>query len=248
MPNVVKGSRQDKMMVVPYRPWQRLFRLFGSISLVSLSTLGGFAFGYYQIYKRDASFQIGLEEQSAVVERLSVENSELRRQVTILERSGVLDQKINESGEQTISRLRNQLATLEQDLTYYRNVVSKQADDTGLMISEWDLKRINQSSRYRYKLAVRQQDADGDTYLNGYVDVSVTGHQDGQTVIYSLNEISEEQEQDEIKLRFKFFQYIEGELMLPENFMPDYVRIVATEIAPVSKTIDREYPWLNTKH
>ena len=95
---------------------------------------------------------------------------------------------------------------------------------------------------------MRQQDADGDTYLNGYVNVSVTGRQNGQTVIYSLNEISEEQEQDEIKLRFKFFQYVEGELMLPENFMPDYVRIVATEIAPVSKTIDREYPWLNTKH
>ena len=235
------------MMVVPYRPWQRLFRLFGSISLVSLSTLGGFAFGYYQIYKRDASFQIGLEEQSAVVERLSMENSELRRQVTILERSGVLDQKINETGEQTISGLRNQLATLEQDLIYYRNVVSKQTDNTGLMISEWSLKRINQSNRYRYKLAVRQQDADGDTYLNGYVNIDVVGMLDGQMVSYSLKEISEEQEQKDIKLRFKFFQYIEGELTVPDDFLPDYVRIVGTEIAPVSKTIDRDYSWLNTK-
>ena len=165
----------------------------------------------------------------------------------MLERSGVLEQKVNENGELTISSLRDQLATLEQDLTYYRNVVSKQTDNTGLMISEWSLKRINQSNRYRYKLAVRQQDADGDTYLNGYVNIDVVGILDGQMVSYSLKEISEEQEQKDIKLRFKFFQYIEGELTVPDDFLPDYVRIVGTEIAPVSKTIDRDYSWLNTK-
>ena len=214
---------------------------------MGLGTLGGFGFGYYQIHKTEGSFLIGMEEQGAAVERLSAENIELKRQVTILERSGVLDQKINESGEQTISRLRDQVAMLEQDLTYYRNVISKQTDKTGLMISEWSLRRINQSDRYRYKLALRQQDADGDTYLSGHVNVDVVGKQDGQTVIYSLSEISQEQEQNDIKLRFKFFQDIEGELKLPEDFLPDYVRIVGTETAPVSKTIDRDYSWLDTK-
>ena len=247
MPNVVKGSRQDKMMVVPYRPAQRLFWLIGGISLISFGVIGGFAFGYYQIHKTEGSFLIGLEEQGAAIESLSAENIELKRQVTMLERSGVLEQKVNENGELTISSLRDQLATLEQDLIYYRNVVSKQTDNTGLMISEWSLKRINQSNRYRYKLAVRQQDADGDTYLNGYVNIDVVGILDGQMVSYSLKEISEEQEQKDIKLRFKFFQYIEGELTVPDDFLPDYVRIVGTEIAPVSKTIDRDYSWLNTK-
>ena len=247
MPNVVKGSRQDKMMVVPYRPAQRLFWLIGGISLISLGVIGGFAFGYYQTHKTEGSFLIDLEEQGATLESLISENIELKRQVTMLERSGVFDQKVNETGELTISSLRDQLATLEQDLIYYRNVVSKQIENTGLMISDWSLKRINQSNRYRYKLAVRQQDADGDTYLSGYVNIDVFGKQDGQTTSYSLDEISEEQEQNDIKLRFKFFQYIEGELTVPEDFLPDYVRIVGTETAPVSKTIDRDYSWLNTK-
>ena len=247
MPNVVKGSRQDKMMVVPYRPGKRLFWLIVGISLITLGTIGGVAVGYYQIQKTEGSFLIGMKEQGARVERLSSENLELRRRLTILERSGVLDQKINETGQLTIRSLRDQLATLEQDLTYYRNVVSKQTDHTGLMISDWSLNRINQSDRYRYKLALRQQDADGDTYLNGYVNVDVIGRQGGQTVTYPLNKISEEQVQDDIKLRFKFFQYIDGELTLPEDFLPDHVRIVATETAPVSKTIDRKYSWLNAE-
>ena len=80
----------------------------------------------------------------------------------------------------TLSSLRDQLATLEQDLSFYKNVITKQTDDTGLMVSEWSLKRISNSNRYRYKLALRQQDADGDTYLNGHVNVNLVGTQNGK--------------------------------------------------------------------
>ena len=115
------------------------------------------------------------------------------------------------------------------------------------MVSEWSLKRISKSNRYSYKLALRQQDADGDTYLNGHVNVNLVGTQNGQNTVYSLSELSKEQEQTDIKLRFKFFQDIEGVLTLPDNFLPEYVKIVGVEINPVRKTIDRDYPWIDAK-
>ena len=247
MPNVVKGSRQDKMMVVPYRPGQRLFWLIGSILLIGLGTLCGFGFGYYQIHRVEESFKNGFLEQTILLDELSAENSELKRQVAMLERSGLLDQRVNETDQKTLSSLRDQLATLEQDLSFYKNVITKQTDDTGLMVSEWSLKRISNSNRYRYKLALRQQDADGDTYLNGHVNVNLVGTQNGKNTVYSLSEVSKEQEQIDIKLRFKFFQDIEGELTLPDNFLPEYIKIVGVEINPVRKTIDREYPWIDAK-
>ena len=230
MPNVVKGSRQDKMMVVPYRPGQRLFWLIGSILLISLvGTLCGFGFGYYQIYRIEESFKNGFLEQTILLDELSAENSELKRQVAMLERSGLLDQRVNETDQKTLSSLRDQLATLEQDLSFYKNVITKQTDDTGLMVSEWSLKRISNSNRYRYKLALRQQDADGDTYLNGHVNVNLVGTQNGKNTVYSLSEVSKEQEQIDIKLRFKFFQDIEGELTLPDNFLTEYIKIVGVD-------------------
>ena len=247
MPNVVKGSRQDKMMVVPYRPGQRLFLLFGSIFLISLGTLCGFGYGYYQIHRVEESFKNGFLEQTVLLDELSAENSELKRQVAMLERSGLLDQRVNETDQKTLSSLRDQLATLQQDLSFYKNVITKQTDDTGLTVSEWSLKRISKSNRYRYKLALRQQDADGDTYLNGHVNVNLVGTQNGQNTVYSLSELSKEQEQTDIKLRFKFFQDIEGVLTLPDNFLPEYVKIVGVEINPVRKTIDRDYPWIDAK-
>ena len=235
------------MMVVPYRPGQRLFWLFGSILMITLGTLGGFGVGYYRIHKIEESFKDGFTEQKILLAELDAENLELKRQVAILERSGLLDQRVNETDQKTLSSLRDQLATLEQDLSFYKNVISKQTDETGLMVSEWSLKRISESNRYRYKLAVRQQDADGDTYLNGHVNVNLVGTQNGRNVVYSLSEVSREQEQTDIKLRFKFFQDIEGELTLPENFLPEYVKIVGVENNPVRKTIDRDYPWIEAK-
>ena len=235
------------MMVVPYRPGQRLFLLIGSVLLIGLGTLCGFGFGYYQIHKVEESFKDGFLEQTILLNELSAENSELKRQVAMLERSGLLDQRVNETDQKTLSSLRDQLATLEQDLSFYKNVITKQTDDTGLMVSEWSLKRISKSNRYRYKLALRQQDADGDTYLNGHVNVNLVGTQNGQNTVYSLSELSKEQEQTDIKLRFKFFQDIEGVLTLPDNFLPEYVKIVGVEINPVRKTIDRDYPWIDAK-
>ena len=69
------------MMVVPYRPGQRLFWLIGSILLISLGTLCGFGFGYYQIYRIEESFKNGFLEQTILLDELSAENSELKRQV-----------------------------------------------------------------------------------------------------------------------------------------------------------------------
>ena len=171
MPNVVKGSKQNRMMVVPYRPGQRLFWTFASIVVVSLGTLGGFSFGYYQTLRNQESAEIDSEEFGTQIENLTGENTELRRQITMLDRSSMMDQKVNETDQQTIRRLQDQLSRLEQDLTYYKNVVSEQTDDTGLTISKWSLVPTSQPSRYRYQLAVRQKDADGDTYLTGHVNV-----------------------------------------------------------------------------
>ena len=235
------------MMVVPYRPGQRLFLLIASVLLISLGTLCGFGFGYYQIHKVEESFKDGFLEQTILLNELSAENSELKRQVAMLERSGLLDQRVNETDQKTLSSLRDQLATLQQDLSFYKNVITKQNDDTRLTVSEWSLKRISNSNRYRYKLALRQQDADGDTYLNGHVNVNLVGTQNGKNAVYSLSEVSKEQEQTDIKLRFKFFQNVEGELTLPDNFLPEYIKIVGVEINPVRKTIDRDYPWIDVK-
>ncbi|MCG8413892.1 MAG: hypothetical protein MI746_06695, partial [Pseudomonadales bacterium] len=81
-------------------------------------------------------------------------------------------------------------------------------------------------------------------FLTGHVNVNLIGTQNDEQVIYPLREISEDEDQLDIRLRFKYFQNIEGELALPEGFEPDRIQIAAISIEPVEKTVNQDFSWV----
>jgi cell division protein FtsB len=244
MPNVVKGSKQEQMVVVPYRPRQRvLFTLFLVLG-VAISAAGGWAYGYYKIMLTQQTELADQSELTAEIDSLRLENANLRRQIAILDRSSVMDQQANAEVQGTITSLRERVAQLEEDIVFYRQVVAEETEDTGLMIGQLDLDATTDPGRFRYKLVMRQKDADGDTFLVGHVNVNLVGLLDEEQVILALRDISEAEDELDIRLRFKYFQNIEGELALPEGFQPDRVQIAAVSTEPVSKTISEDFGWV----
>lgn len=244
MPNVVKGSKQEKMVVVPYRPGRR-FLLVCLLALgVGTSAVGGFMFGYMNTLRIQQSGQATQQELNEQLIGVETENSDLRRQVAILDRSSVMDQRAIEEVQETIVGLRDRIAQLEQDIVYYRQVVSAETEDTGLIISQLDIDATREANRYRYKLVLRQQDADGDTFLTGHVNINLVGSRGEEQQILPLRDLSAEQDQLNIRLRFKYFQNIEGELVLPEGFVPDRLQIAAVSVEPVEKSINQSFSWV----
>jgi hypothetical protein len=123
-------------------------------------------------------------------------------------------------------------------------VISGDADNTGLTISNWEVAATTDADRYRYKLMLRQQDADGDTFLIGHVNINLVGSKGEEVIFLPIRDISSDQEESDIKLRFKFFQIIEGELMLPLGFVPDRVQIIGIEKSPIEKSLDQSFDWV----
>jgi hypothetical protein len=201
-------------------------------------------FGYSNTLRSQQSEQATQQELSEQLIGAETENSELRRQVAILDRSSVMDQRATEEVQTTIIGLRDRVAQLEQDIVYYRQVVSAETEDTGLIISQLDIDATRESNRYRYKLVLRQQDADGDTSLIGHVNINLVGSQGEEQQILSLRDLSAEQDQLNIRLRFKYFQNIEGELVLPDNFVPDRLQVAAVSVEPVEKSINQNFSWV----
>ena len=244
MPNVVKGSKQERMVVVPYRPGRRFVLVCLLVLSIGASAIGSFMFGYSNTLRSQQSEQATQQELSEQLIGAETENSELRRQVAILDRSSVMDQRATEEVQTTIIGLRDRVAQLEQDIVYYRQVVSAETEDTGLIISQLDIDATRESNRYRYKLVLRQQDADGDTSLIGHVNINLVGSQGEEQQILSLRDLSAEQDQLNIRLRFKYFQNIEGELVLPDNFVPDRLQVAAVSVEPVEKSINQNFSWV----
>ncbi len=244
MPNVVKGSKQQKMVVVPHRPGRRFVSILLITLAVAATAAGGFGYGYYTTISQqqgDLAERVELQQQ---ISALQAENGDLRRQITILDRSSQMDQRANEEVQSTISGLRTRVAQLEQEIVYYRQVVNEETEDTGLTIGQFDISATDQSRRYRYKLVMRQQDADGDTYLIGHANVNLIGTIGGEQQILPLRDISEDVEQLDMRLRFRYFQNIEGELALPEGFTPERVQIAAVADEPVEKNISQNFTWV----
>lgn len=244
MPNVVKGSKQEKMVVVPHRPGRRFLLVFLLVLGVGASAVGGFLYGYMNTMRSQQSEQATQQEMSGQLIDAETKNSELRRQVAILDRSSVMDQRATEEVQETIVSLRDRVAQLEQDIVYYRQVVSAETEDTGLIISQLDIDAARETNRYRYKLVLRQQDADGDTFLIGHVNINLVGSQGEEQQILPLRDLSAEQDQLDIRLRFKYFQNIEGELVLPDNFVPDRLQVAAVSVEPVEKSINQNFSWV----
>ncbi|MEC7605713.1 MAG: DUF6776 family protein [Pseudomonadota bacterium] len=244
MPNVVKGSRQEKMMVVPYRPGRRVLFTLLLLTGVAVSAAGGWGYAYYTTVLAQQDEQAEKRELSAQLTDLRQENEALRRQNAILDRSSAVDQQTGAELQETLTALRQRVAQLEEDVLFYRQVVEEETDETGLVIGQLDIDATRSPDRYRYKLVMRQQDADGDTYLTGHLNFNLVGQLQDQQVILPLRDLSEFEDELDIRLRFKYFQSIEGELALPEGFQPDRIQIAAVATEPVSKRINEDFGWV----
>lgn len=239
MPNVVKGSKQERMVVVPYRPGRRLVTAIAGIALLTAGTLAGHWLGV-----RDAGYvDRNLSATGQRLADLEAENAALRQELALLERGSAMDQQANSEVQVTMTELREYIASLEQNLQYYRQAMTEEFEDVGLIVGQMDLEHAGSEHRFRYKLVMRQEESNGD-YLTGHVNVDVVGNRAGQRVSIPLRDLTDDEDQLEIKLRFRYFQNIEGELELPPEFVPEQIEINAVATAPMAKSINKAFNWV----
>lgn len=231
-------------MVVPYRPGRRVLLTLLLFTGVVVSAAGGWGFAYFTTVLGQQGEQAENRELSVQLTDLRRENEALKRRIAILDRSSAVDQQSGAELRETLTALRQRVAQLEEDVLFYRQVVEEETDETGLVIGQLDIDATRSPDRYRYKLVMRQQDADGDTYLTGHVNFNLVGQLQDQQVILPLRDLSDFEDELDIRLRFKYFQNIEGELALPEGFQPDRIQIAAVATEPVSKRINEDFGWV----
>ena len=74
MPNVVKGSKQEKMVVVPYRPRRRVLLVTLLLLGVGTSAVGGFLYGYINTMRIQQSEQATQQELNVQLINSATEN------------------------------------------------------------------------------------------------------------------------------------------------------------------------------
>ena len=86
--------------------------------------------------------------------------------------------------------------------------------------------------------------ANNENVISGYANVNILGMQEGSEVSFPLRSIAVDENQLDIRLQFRYFQNIEGELIIPENFVPETVQILAVAQGENAKTVQKNFVWL----
>ncbi|VUD40337.1 hypothetical protein TDB9533_00123 [Thalassocella blandensis] len=240
---VVKGSKIRPVRVVSHRPYLRFFITVGLCLIVAAAVRASFFYGH-------TAGMAGQEEAIARAKTLDAELADSKAKLAELEQAfenaslgAQIDRQANENVRQEVIDLKEKISALEEENSFYRGLMAPAKNKSGLTFGAVEISETDRSRVYSYKV-VMQQLATNHQLINGTLSYKVEGRLNGEAVSYSLKDLSRDVDRDLVKLRFKYFQNIEGELQLPEGFEPEGIALLAKSIGKDAVTVEKRFGWL----
>ncbi|KZZ57284.1 hypothetical protein A3762_01290 [Oleiphilus sp. HI0125] len=238
---MAKHNPHEKMVLVRHEPGRKRKLIIQLICLVLVCASAAYYVGVFEMKQRH---QVAVESLNALSEqyRLSVdENQGLKQKIANLEQSEAINLHAKQEIQSTIRGLREQVAGLQKDVSFYQNIMAPSDNNKGLQIQALELSALSENRHYAYKIVLAQL-ANNKRYLQGVVAVNLIGQRDSESVILPLRDVSEVEELG-MKFRFRYFQEFAGELILPENFEPENIQVVAQSKEKSASRVERNVAW-----
>jgi len=213
----------------------------GSVLLLLLVVWGMFEYGRHQGgYDVLAAYdeRQGLQQE---LDGRAQEITQLREQIAVLERSSQIEQEAYKQLEGTVNGLQDEILELKGELAFYRGIVSPGNAKAGLTLQTFEISPTLVNGQYHYKLVLTQVLSNG-VVAYGNISFSVEGSQEGQAKEYTLAQLSDNNK--ELRFRFKYFQSFEGDLVLPEGFLPSKVNLVVKPRSRKHKQLTESINWM----
>jgi hypothetical protein len=168
----------------------------------------------------------------------------LQQRVTVLARSEQITKAANGDLQQTIREREEEIAGLRADLAFYSRLTGGNAKREGLAIQGLQLSPISNSSAYNFIVTLTQNIKKGQM-ISGHLSLSIEGVKDGKLQTLSWSDIGPAAESSGVEFGFKYFQRINGTLMLPAGFVPNRIT-VAADASTDGGHVDHQYTWAPT--
>jgi hypothetical protein len=211
--------------------------LLGVGSLYLAFELGQYQSGYSLLDQR--------RTRAALEEQLTAERSvsdELRRQLAIAETAGEIDRATYSQVESTLGELQTKIQAQEEELVFYRGIVSPQDGVAGLRIQSLEVLPSDGEGRYLLRLLLVQAIVHS-RRVSGAVKLQLEGMQDGQTVSFDVAELAVPGEPYDMAYEFRYFQGLETELALPGSFEPLRVAVEIWPSEARAERINQTFDW-----
>jgi hypothetical protein len=206
-------------------------------SLYLAYELGRYQGGYSLLDQRRerASLKRQLVDEKTV-------SDELRRQLAIGETATEIDRATYAQVETTLADLQAQIQTQEEELVFYRGIVSPQDRIAGLRIQSLEALPGDGEGRYLVRLLLVQA-IQHKSRVSGAVKLQLEGIQDGQTASFDAADLVVAGEPYDMDYEFRYFQGLEAELALPAGFEPQRMTVEILPDEARAERINQTFEW-----
>jgi hypothetical protein len=184
-------------------------------------------------------------ERAASSERLATEQAasdELRRQLAIIETGSEIDAETYAQVKATLSDLQAQIQAQEEELVFYRGIVSPQDRVAGLRIQSLEVLPSDRERRYLLRLLLVQAIVHSRS-VSGAVKLQLEGVKDGQTASFDVAELVAAGGPYDMGYEFRYFQGLETDLTLPVGFEPQRVTVEIWPSEARAERINQTFDW-----
>jgi hypothetical protein len=184
-------------------------------------------------------------EQVDLAAKLAEEQSvseELRRQLAIGETASDIDRATYAQVETTLGDLQAQIQAQEEELVFYRGIVSPQDRVAGLRIQSLEALPSDGEGRYVVRLLLVQAIVHS-RRVAGEVKLQLEGIQDGQIASFDAAELVVQGEPYDMAYEFRYFQGLEAELALPVGFEPQRMTVEIWPNEARAERINQTFEW-----
>ena len=230
--------KTGEIVVQSHRPWRSATKVAVWLGVMLL------AFGFYELGQYRAGhhkFEVAAEREAlqVKVDEQARTNAGLTEQVTILQRTQAIDGEAYQVVRNDLKQLQEEILELREEVEFYRGIVSPAERQAGLNIQTFKLEPAGEEGLFHFEL-VMSQVLKNDRFVKGVVKLHLQGVSEGEPQTLNFSAISPN-ESVSSKFRFRYFQRMEGDIRVPQNFLP---RNVMVEMAPQGrKAISKTFPW-----
>jgi hypothetical protein len=230
-----------KLVVTTYAPTRRLVTIVVLVLLVAGGVYGMFEFGRYRanydivaMIKERADYRGRIEVQEATI-------SELRAKVAQLESSTVGQTREREEVQRTIGDLQAQVARANQELAFFRGIVTQNANSAEVKIQQARMVATATANKFRVRVTLVQP-MKPDSVVSGVVVLSVDGEVDGKPGRADFATLSGGKRR-EIPFTFRYLENIEEEITMPPGMKPQQLLVEVRSNRRGSAPVQQAYVW-----
>ena len=230
-----------KLVVTTYAPTRRWITVILLLLVVAAGIYGMFELGRYRAghdayvaFKERQALQMQIDEGDVTI-------SELRAKVAQLESSTVGQTREREEVQRTIGDLQAQVARANQELAFFRGIVTQNANSAEVKIQQARMVATATANKFRIRITLVQP-MKPDAVVSGVVVLSVDGEVDGKPGRADFATLSGGKRR-EIPFTFRYLENIEEEITMPPGMKPEQLLVEVRSNRRGAAPVQQSYVW-----